>query len=85
MNGTEENGLVERCRGGEDEAWRELVDRYSPKIYSIAYHFTLKRDAGLFDFVNDLRNQLLRGVVFSWINGGSDTEQSRIARRIRKR
>lgn len=44
MNGTEDNGLVERCRKGDDEAWRELVDRYSPKIYSIAYHFTLKRE-----------------------------------------
>ncbi len=44
MNGTEENSLVERCRKGDDEAWRELVDRYSPKIYSIAYHFTLKRE-----------------------------------------
>jgi RNA polymerase sigma-70 factor (ECF subfamily) len=44
LNGTEENSLVERCRRGDDEAWRELVDRYSPKIYSIAYHFTLKRE-----------------------------------------
>jgi len=44
LNGTEENDLVERCRRGDDEAWRELVDRYSPKIYSIAYHFTLKRE-----------------------------------------
>ena len=44
MNGTEENSLVQRCRKGDDEAWRELVDRYSPKIYSIAYHFTLKRE-----------------------------------------
>ena len=44
MNGTEEKSLVQRCRGGEDEAWRELVDRYGSKIYSVAYHFTLKRE-----------------------------------------
>jgi RNA polymerase sigma-70 factor (ECF subfamily) len=44
MNGTEEKALVERCRRGEDEAWRELVDRFGQKIYSVAYHFTLKRE-----------------------------------------
>jgi RNA polymerase sigma-70 factor (ECF subfamily) len=44
MNGTEETALVERCRRGEDEAWRELVDRFGQKIYSVAYHFTLKRE-----------------------------------------
>ena len=44
MNGTEDKSLVERCRKGEDEAWRELVDRFGPRVYSVAYHFTLKRE-----------------------------------------
>ena len=44
MSGTEEKALVERCRKGEDEAWRELVDRFGQKVYSVAYHFTLKRE-----------------------------------------
>ena len=44
MNGTDENSLVQRCRQGEDEAWRELVDLFGQKIYSVAYHFTLKRE-----------------------------------------
>lgn len=44
MNGTDEKALVARCRQGEDEAWRELVDRFGQKIYSVAYHFTLKRE-----------------------------------------
>lgn len=44
MNGGDEKSLVERCRNGEDEAWRELVDRFSQKVYSVAYHFTLKRE-----------------------------------------
>jgi RNA polymerase sigma-70 factor (ECF subfamily) len=35
---------VERCRKGEDEAWRELVDRFGQKVYSVSYHFTLKRE-----------------------------------------
>src|SRR5262249_4177458 len=33
-----------RCRQGNDEAWRELVDRFGQKVYSVAYHFTLKRE-----------------------------------------
>jgi len=44
LSGTEEKALVERCRRGEDEAWRELVDRFGQRIYSVAYHFTLKRE-----------------------------------------
>jgi len=35
---------VERCRKGEDDAWRELVDRFGQKVYSVSYHFTLKRE-----------------------------------------
>jgi RNA polymerase sigma factor (sigma-70 family) len=29
-------GLVARCRAGEDDAWRELVDRFSRYVYAIA-------------------------------------------------
>jgi RNA polymerase sigma-70 factor, ECF subfamily len=36
--------LVARCREGNDEAWRELVDRFGPRVYAIAYHFTMKRE-----------------------------------------
>jgi RNA polymerase sigma-70 factor (ECF subfamily) len=41
---TDEKDLVARCRQGEDDAWRELVDRFGPRVYAIAYHFTLKRE-----------------------------------------
>lgn len=44
MNVTEEKELVDRCRQGNDEAWRQLVDHFGQKVYSIAYHFTLKRE-----------------------------------------
>jgi RNA polymerase sigma-70 factor (ECF subfamily) len=44
LNGTDERSLVERCRKGEDEAWKELVDTFGQKIFSVAYHFTLKRE-----------------------------------------
>lgn len=44
MSDTDEKDLVSRCREGNDDAWRELVDRFGPKVYSIAYHFTMKRE-----------------------------------------
>jgi RNA polymerase sigma factor (sigma-70 family) len=28
--------LVARCRGGDDDSWRELVDRYSRYVYAIS-------------------------------------------------
>ena len=44
MSVVEDKDLVERCRKGDDDAWRELVDRLGQKVYSVAYHFTLKRE-----------------------------------------
>jgi RNA polymerase sigma-70 factor (ECF subfamily) len=44
VSGTDDKSLVDRCRQGQEEAWRELVDRFGQKVYSIAYHFTLKRE-----------------------------------------
>ncbi len=44
MSTSDEKDLVARCREGRDDAWRELVDRFGPKVYGIAYHFTLKRE-----------------------------------------
>ena len=40
----DEKALVDRCRTGDDDSWRELVDRFGQKVYSVAYHFTLKRE-----------------------------------------
>ena len=44
MSSNDDKSLVDRCRQGEDEAWRELVDRFGQRVYSVAYHFTLKRE-----------------------------------------
>lgn len=44
MNDIDEKALVSRCRDGNDDAWRELVDRFGPKVYAVAYHFTMKRE-----------------------------------------
>lgn len=40
----QEKDLVERCRKGDDEAWREMVDHLGQRVYSVAYHFSLKRE-----------------------------------------
>ena len=44
MTNIDEKDLVARCRKGDDDAWRELVDRFGQKVYAISYHFTLKRE-----------------------------------------
>jgi len=44
LSGSDDKELVERCKTGDDEAWRTFVDRFGPKVYSVAYHFTLKRE-----------------------------------------
>jgi len=35
--------LVARCLSGDDGAWREMVERYSGKVYRIAWHRTYDR------------------------------------------
>ncbi|MGE5278979.1 MAG: RNA polymerase sigma factor [Acidobacteriota bacterium] len=40
----DEKDLVERCRNGDDEAWRQMVDHLGQRVYSVAYHFSLKRE-----------------------------------------
>lgn len=44
MEAADEKALVEQCRSGNDDAWREMVERFGPRLYSVAYHFTLKRE-----------------------------------------
>lgn len=40
MEHTGENNLVERARKGDAEAFRELVESYSPKLFRLAYRIT---------------------------------------------
>jgi RNA polymerase sigma factor (sigma-70 family) len=35
-NDTTDGALVARCRAGDDDAWRELVERFSRYVYAIA-------------------------------------------------
>jgi RNA polymerase sigma-70 factor (ECF subfamily) len=36
--------LARNCREGDQSAWNALVERYGRRIFSIAYHFTLRRE-----------------------------------------
>lgn len=36
----EDASLVERCLGGEDSAWEDLVRQHSRRVYSVCYRFT---------------------------------------------
>ena len=44
MSTIDDKDLVARCREGNDDAWRDLVDRFGPRVYAIAFHFTMKRE-----------------------------------------
>lgn len=44
-----ESELVERCRRGDQAAWRELVSRHTRKVFGLAYRF-----AGRVDEAEDL-------------------------------
>src|SRR5271165_1813418 len=45
--------LVERCLGGQDAAWEELVKIHSRRVYSICYRFT-SSDAEAQDLTQDV-------------------------------
>lgn len=44
MSSNEDAALVTSCRQGDENAWEQLVDRYGRRVYSVAYHFTLRRE-----------------------------------------
>ena len=44
MNPIDDAALVASCRQGDEGAWATLVERFGGRVYSIAYHFTLRRE-----------------------------------------
>jgi RNA polymerase sigma-70 factor (ECF subfamily) len=42
---TTDADLLPRCRGGDEAAWRELVQRHTRKVFGLAYRFTGRVDA----------------------------------------
>ena len=41
---TTDADLLPGCRGGDEAAWRALVERYTRKVFGLAYRFTGKAD-----------------------------------------
>ena len=41
---TTDTDLLPGCRSGDEAAWRTLVERYSRKVFGLAYRFTGKAD-----------------------------------------
>ena len=48
-----ETDLVQRCRAGDDAAWRELVARHTRRVFGIAYRFV-----GRVDEAEDLTQEI---------------------------
>jgi RNA polymerase sigma factor (sigma-70 family) len=46
--------LVARCRAGDEEAWRELIDRFSRYVYAIAVHGFRLSDADAEDVFQEV-------------------------------
>jgi RNA polymerase sigma-70 factor (ECF subfamily) len=57
---TAEAELVCRLRAGDDTAFRELIERYGPKIYRIAYGILRNRDDA-----DDIAQEVFAKVYFS--------------------
>jgi RNA polymerase sigma-70 factor (ECF subfamily) len=48
-----DDDLLERCRGGDQAAWRELVARHTRRVFGLAYRFT-----GRVDEAEDLTQEI---------------------------
>ena len=47
MEGNEDLELIERIQGGDQDAFKELVERYQRKVYSICYGMLKDQEASL--------------------------------------
>lgn len=52
--------LIERCKMGESDAWESLVERYSKRIFNIAFQFT-----GSYEDSEDLTQEVFLKVFHS--------------------
>ena len=48
-----DNELLERCRGGDEAAWRDLVARHTRRVFGLAYRFS-----GRVDEAEDLTQEI---------------------------
>jgi RNA polymerase sigma-70 factor (ECF subfamily) len=65
-----EHDLLRRCRTGDEPAWRELVSRYTRRVFGLAYRFT-----GRVDEAEDLTQEVFVKVYQS-LDRFAETEGS---------
>jgi RNA polymerase sigma-70 factor (ECF subfamily) len=53
--------LVQRCRGGDQQAWAEIVRQFSRRIYNLAYRFTSSH-AGAEDLTQEVFIRVYRSL-----------------------
>jgi RNA polymerase sigma-70 factor (ECF subfamily) len=53
--------LVQRCRGGDEQAWAEIVRQFSRRIYNLAYRFTSSH-AGAEDLTQEVFIRVYRSL-----------------------
>ncbi|MBP1696835.1 MAG: polymerase sigma factor RpoE [Deltaproteobacteria bacterium] len=57
----EETEMISRCQQGDQEALKEIFDKYHKKVYSIAYGVVRQREEAL-DVVQDVFIKLFRSI-----------------------
>jgi len=57
----EENEMISRCQQGDQEALKEIFDKYHEKVYRIAYGVVRQREEAL-DVVQDVFIKLFRSI-----------------------
>jgi RNA polymerase sigma-70 factor (ECF subfamily) len=65
-----ESDLLRRCQGGDEPAWRELVSRYTRRVFALAYRFT-----GRVDEAEDLTQEIFVR-VYQTLDRFAETEGS---------
>lgn len=59
----DEHALIERCRSGDDAAFRELVDRYKDLVFGLIYRMIRDRSA-VDDLAQDVFLKMYRGLPY---------------------
>src|SRR5690349_16283135 len=59
----DDRGLVERCRGGDEQAFRELVDRYKARVFALIGR-TIADRSRVEDIAQDVFLRVYRGLPY---------------------
>lgn len=77
-----DSSIVERCLGGDDAAWEELVRTHTRRVYGICYRFTGK-DSEAQDLTQDVFLRVFRALSsFRSTEGSFSTWLARLTRNL---